>query len=57
MASHILYIFIAFGDGIMKREKVGIPLTNLTPPYVCAFHKPGYGMPYVVASFVFNELG
>jgi hypothetical protein len=41
----------------MKREKVGIPLTNLTPPYVCAFHKPGYGMPYVVASFVFNELG
>ena len=39
-------------------EWVGITLTDLTPPYVCACSKsgPGFLMSYVMFLFVFNDL-
>jgi len=35
-----------------------IPLTGLTPPYLCAFPKQGSGYPtsYVVIFYLFNDL-
>jgi hypothetical protein len=33
------YICIVIGDPIIKRERVGIPLTGLTPPPFCACPK------------------
>jgi hypothetical protein len=50
-------IYIAIRGSIIKRG-VGIPLTGLTPPYVCACPKPGPGFPasYVVVFFMFSDL-
>jgi len=34
------YICIIVGDPVMKRGRVGIPLTRLTLPYFCDCPKP-----------------
>ena len=39
------YICIAVGEPVIKRGRVGFPLTGLTPPHFCACTKPGPGFP------------
>ena len=53
----IVYICVAVGDPIMKRGRVGIPLTGLPLPHFCACPKPGPGFPmlYVMLFFMFND--
>lgn len=58
----LLFLNICIGveDPIFKKGRVIMPLTGLTPPQRCAWHKPelGFLTPYVVNSvIVFNELG
>jgi len=38
--------------------RVGIPLTGLTPPHICACPTPGPGFPLacVVVFYMFNDL-
>jgi hypothetical protein len=47
-----MQIIIYFQDG-----RVGIPLTSLTLPHLCAFLKPRPGFPtsYILVFFMFNE--
>jgi len=40
------YICIVSVDPVIKMRRVGIPLTGLTPPYVCSCPKPGPGFPH-----------
>jgi hypothetical protein len=58
MFFHCLFICIAVWGPILSREEFMIPLTNLTPPNVCACPKPGpwFRTQYVVVIFVFNDL-
>ena len=59
MLFSFLYMCIAVGDTIIKRERVGIPFTSLTVSHFCASPKPGPGFPILyVVDFVcvFSEL-
>jgi hypothetical protein len=51
-----LYISIVVGEPVIKRGRVGITLTGLTPPYLCACPKPGPGFPtsYIWVFFCFR---
>jgi hypothetical protein len=51
-----LYISIVVGEPVIKRGRVGITLTGLTPPYLCACSKPGPGFPtsYIWVFFCFR---
>ena len=54
----LIYICIVIGDPVIKRVRVGIPITRFKPPHFCACPKPGHGFPrsYVVVFFMFNDL-
>jgi hypothetical protein len=44
-----VYIYIVFGEPIIKMGNAKIPLNDLTPPYFYASPKsgPGFQMPYL----------
>jgi hypothetical protein len=48
--SPFVYICMVVGDPIIKRGDWDWPLTSLSPPHVCACHKPGPGFrtPYIL---------
>ena len=57
----LFYIYIVIGDIIiredgLKRRRVGIPLTGLTPPHFDACLNPGFPTLYVMLVFLFNCL-
>jgi hypothetical protein len=54
----IVYICIAVGDPIIKRERIGLPLTGLTLSHLCACPKPGpaFQMPYDEVFFIFTDI-
>ena len=51
-----LYVYCLWRSSYQE-ERVGIPLTGLSPPHICACHKPGPGIPmsYVKYFVVFSE--
>jgi hypothetical protein len=50
------YICIVVGDPIIKKGRIVISLTVLTPLHFCVYPKPGpeFPMPYIVVFLVFN---
>jgi len=56
-ASFLSFVYrcIAVENPIIKRG-IGIPLTDLTPPYLCPFPKPGFPTSYVKSFFMFNVM-
>jgi hypothetical protein len=48
-----VYIYIVFGEPIIKMGNAKIPLNDLTPPYFYASPKsgPGFQMPYIMVFF------
>ena len=53
-----VYLCTVVWEQVINMERVGIPLTGLTPPHFYASPKPGPGFltSYVVVFFVFSEL-
>jgi len=41
----LVYFCIIVGDPIIKRRKIAIPLTGLTPPHFYIWPKAGPGFP------------
>jgi hypothetical protein len=54
---HHLFICISCWRSSYQEERVGIPLTDLIPPYFCACPNPGLGFPmsYVVVSLFYVQ--
>jgi hypothetical protein len=48
--------FSEFYQDALKRRRVGIPLTGLTPPHFDACLNPGFPTLYVMLVFLFNCL-
>ena len=52
-----VYIYIVFGEPIIKMGNARIPLNDLTPPHFHASPKSGprFPMPYIMVFFVLNR--